>query len=238
MISTIIDIETTNLLTGPGLSEPIDKTTGYLKDDREILEVSYIRVDNATAEILSSGSLYFYKDYFQIENEAQRFHGLTRDFLKQYKDDFDKNLIILDSLFQKTNIIGKNSEHFDIPFIRGFIDKHGKSKLNLDDLIIQAKIKKIDGDRLIYNPILFSTEIQSIFKSTFRRLYTEKTGQVLHPNKRGTLSEYIEVLDAFDKVDEIYASLPKDRVTKAHGALYDCVMTYVVWKECKDRELI
>ena len=49
-------------------------------------------------------------------------------------------------------------------------------------------------------------------------------------NRKGKLSEYIEAIpNGYEMVDQVYNSLNKDRVTKSHGALYDCVMTYVVF---------
>ena len=238
MIGLIIDIETTRLLTGPGLDEPHDPKTGYLKDDREILEVGYIRVDDADKKIISHGTLYFYKPYFQIENEAQSIHGLTRDFLKQYENDFERNLIILNSLIQKTLIIGKNSDRFDIPYITKFIDKHSKGLLDMRSAVSIAKVRDIYKNPFVYEPILFTYDVQKAFKNTYKELYYAKYGGVLSPQARGTLMDYIDVLNKQEEVDALYASLDKDRTTGAHGALYDCVATYVVWKECMERGLI
>lgn len=234
MIDLVLDIETTGLLKGPGLGDPYDENTGFLKDDREILEIGYLRVDDDTEEILSSGTLYFYKPYFQIENEAQRIHGLTRGFLKQYEGEFERNLIMLNSLIQKTCIIGKNSTGFDVPYIKGFIDKHGRGQINMNNVVTWTAVKKIDGTGVLnYSPWLYQIDVQDTFRKTWREMYMRKTNQIISAQRKGTLMEYIDILEKQDELDSIYASLDKDRETGAHGALYDSVATYIVWKECR-----
>lgn len=235
MIGLVIDIETTNLLTGQGLDAPYDPSTGYLKDDREILEVGYLRIEDTTGEIISHGTLYFYKPYFDVE-KTQHIHGIDREFLKQYEEDFNRNLIILNSLIQKTLIIGKNSNSFDIPFINGFIDKHSKGLLPMASAVALSKTKDIDGSFISYTPELYTYDVQKAFKDEFRRLYEQKHGVSLHHNKRGTLMDYIEVLGLQDELDKLYENLDKERTTRAHGALYDCCATYLVWKHCAIKE--
>jgi len=136
MIGTIIDIETTGWLkfeTNP--------TTGVstLSDESEILEIGFINIDMQTKKILTHGTLYFYKPYFHVESQAQSVHGLTREFLKQYEGDFNKNMIALNSLIQSGCLIGKNSEKFDIPFIKAFIDKHMGRKFDIPLLVSIAE---------------------------------------------------------------------------------------------------
>lgn len=231
MIGLVVDIETTGFRN-------YDSQTGLLADSSEILEVGYLRIDMETGGILNHGTLYFYKPYFQVESDAQKIHGLTRSFLEPYEKDFNTNLLMLNSLIQKTCIIGKNSEGFDIPFIRDFLIKHSDGVLDFQSLIMKAKIKKYDDSWLMYDPLEFSLDLQKIFKDEFHRLYYKKTGIELAPQKRGTLTDYINAIDgAQECVDAIYNSLEKARETRAHGALYDCVATYVVWFYCKQNEL-
>lgn len=237
MINTFIDIETTNLLHGKGLDAPFDERTGFLKDDREILEVGYLRADDETKEFLSAGTLYFYKPYFKVESCAQEATGLTREFLEKYEDQFDENLIKLVALIQQTNICGKNSDIFDIPFIKGFIEKHSKYSLCFERMIYQDKIKRIDGNGYLeYSPWLYSTDIQKIFSKKWKEMY-ERKYNISVGRRLGTLMEYVEILELQNKLEELYAKIPKDRVTKAHGALYDTVATYLVWCECIDMGL-
>lgn len=231
MIGLVLDIETTGYLS-------ISPVTGTLPDANEILEVGYIRIDMDTRQILNCGELYFYKPYFQVESDAQKIHGITRDFLEPYAGEFQRNLVILNSLVQRTCIIGKNSNSFDIPFIKEFLRKHSNGYLDITQQVALSSIKYF-GTRtdLFYEVYEFALDMQSIFKDEYHRLHYEKYGTELSGRKRGTLSEYIDVLNAQHVVEAIYNDLPKKRITRAHGALYDAVMTYVVWSWAKAKQL-
>lgn len=226
MIGTVIDIETTDWLKfntdASGWSQ--------LSDTSEILEVGFMNINMDTRKILTYGTLYFYKPYFNVESDAQMTHGLTRDFLMQYEGKFEENLIALNSLIQSTCIIGKNSDTFDIPYIKAFIEKHAGDDFNIPDLVLKLDMKAYGGGKVRYNDTLYALDMQKIYKERFHDLYYDIHKQKLAPQKRGTLSEYIDVINhGQEAVDIVYGGMQKDRVTGAHGALYDAVMTYVVW---------
>lgn len=286
MIGTVMDIETTGYLA-------FDKVDGksVLSDSNEILEVGYININLNTGRIIKYGTLYFYKPYFQIENDAQRIHGLTREFLKQYENDFEKNLCILNTLMQQTVIIGKNSEHFDIPFVKHFLSKHGKDVLDIPTLVTNLAQRTYNEGKLIYSQGCLSWDMQTAFKEEYHRLYKEAYGVKVgvgvaesdimdklckytgitqgaieeclklhgfatadnrtswyypdkeHPaianTKKGSLTAYLDVIpDGWETTNGLYATLDKERVTGAHGALYDCVATFVVWYYCKINNLL
>lgn len=225
MIGTVIDIETTGYLK-------FDASSGIstLADDSEILEVGFLNIDLQTRKILTHGTLYFYKPYFFVESPAQAVHHLTRDFLMKYEDKFEQNLIALNSLIQSTCIIGKNSDKFDIPFIKAFIRKHAGDEFDLPEVVRQLDMKAYNGGKVRYNDTLYALDMQTLYKERFHDLYLERTGNKLPPNKKGKLEEYVAVINCGQEaVDLVYDGLSKDRVTGAHGALYDAVMTYVVW---------
>lgn len=225
MVGLVIDIESTGYL-----QFSMDSGESQLADTSEILEVGYILIDMTTRKILAYGTLYFYKPYFWVESPAQQVHGLTREFLEQYEDQFMNNLIALNSLIQSTCIIGKNSDKFDIPFIKAFIRKHAGDKFDIPAVVTTLKMKGYNGGTVGYNDTLYAMDMQRLYKDRFHDLYFDKTGHKLASNKKGTLSEYISVIPSGQEaVDFVYDSLKKDRVTGAHGALYDAVMTYVVW---------
>lgn len=284
MIGTVLDIETTGYLKFTTLPDG----TSVLSDESEILEVGFINVDMDTCRPLTHGVLYFYKPYFNVESDAQRVHGLTREFLQQYEDKFTENLIALNALMQNAIIIGKNCANFDIPFIEKFILKHGGTKLNIPALVHKAGMQAYYGGKVYYDKDLSSLDMQNIYKSRYKKLYAGKYGlqlglnanyeesvkkfedglgikldgsqlsalkdmhdkliqmrftdtvyplptrQPLSAQKRGTLTEYIEVIpNGKHMVEAFYESLTKERSTGAHGALYDCVATLVVWLEAK-----
>ena len=241
MLYTIVDIETTGLLR-------FDDNSVLIPD---LLEFSYLQVDKDTLDIGKAGTLYFYKDWFDIESEAQQYHGITREFLMKYADQFDDNLTALKAIMTNAIIVGKNSEKFDIPFIRRWIQKMSKQQTDYDigAITTAVGVKAYDGKSIVYH----ESEIQSIdVQELYAPIYRVKT--LLHSlgklnemydgsmtaskfemyheqsdkRKRGKLEEYIQMMpNGQQYVDDIYKDLPKDRVTGAHGALYDCVMTYV-----------
>lgn len=227
MVGTIIDIETTGFLK----FEIIDGNS-QLSDNSEILEVGFINIDMSTKRILTSGTLYFYKPYFNIESDAQKVHGITREFIQKYENDFEKNLIALSALMQCGCIIGKNSDKFDIPFIQAFIRKHGGPKFDFSNVIGLLGMKGYNGGYVFYDNTLTSIDMQVIYRDRWRTLFNEKYGYFPMANKKGKLEEYIDVIpNGTEMVDEIYSTLNKERTTGAHGALYDATMTYIVFLE-------
>ena len=293
MIGTILDIETTGFLSfdtitlpnPAGYGEPIQKS--QLSDNCEILEVGFINIDIDSAKMLSHGTLYFYKPYFHVESDAQRIHGLTRDFLQQFEQDFEKNLIALNALMQNAVIIGKNSTAFDIPVIKAFLEKHGGIELDIKRTTTLLNMKGYNGGYVSYGGDIISLDMQTFYKERFHELYMKKYGLNLTPNmtevdvinevnrrfpnagqygiehslmmlqqakvlnmnkmaypdeghpaltsrKKGSLEQYIDVIDnALMVVDALYGQLTKQRVSGYHSALYDAVMTYVVWYDAK-----
>ena len=230
MICTIFDIETTGFYNM--------KYNVVNPDNAEILEVGYIKVESESLDIIDSGTLYFYKPYFNVESEAQQYHKLTRDFLKQYEKDFDDNLKKLYCLFQQTFVVGKNCNEFDIPFIQAFIKKHSNSYLDIDACFKEFDFKDYDDCYFYYHSFFDSYDIQIGFCETWRDWEERRTGVRPKGKRTGRLEEYINVFPEWQgQVDALYDSLPKDRVTRAHGALYDCVMTYVVFKYCVEHGL-
>ena len=178
MIGTIIDIETTGLLQ----FQTNLKGESELSDESEIIEVGFINIDMVTRKILTHGTLYFYKPYFDIESKAQRIHGLTRDFLRQHEGDFSKNLIILNSIIQCGCIIGKNSDKFDIPYIKAFIKKHAGDIFDIKSLVTRCAMKGYNGGTVMYNDTLYALDLQTIYKQRFHDLYEEKYGLKLGNN--------------------------------------------------------
>lgn len=266
MVGTILDIETTGFLQ-------FDTLTGrsILSDNSEILEVGFITIDMNTIKILSYGTLYFYKPYFNIESDAQRIHGITREFLKQYENQFNKNLIALNSLIQNTCIIGKNSKRFDMPFIKAFIEKHAPDSFDIEDLTIKLNMDAYNGGKVHYVNPTYGIDLQDIYKERFRERHYDKytyyqneikknnftvpqelidkfestyheqfdydkimTMPMITPKKKGSLGDYIDCIpNGQSMADSYYNSLDKERVTGKHGALYDAVLTFIVWLDAR-----
>ena len=221
MIKTVMDIETTGFYK---LNE--DKTT--LLDSSEIVEVGYIQIDDTNFDIVNYGTLYFYKPYFNLENEAAAVHGLTREFLEPYEKDFDRNLIALCSLMENCVMIGKNNRNFDLPYIQSFIKKHAKFDTNIPALVAGLNMKDYNDHKFYYGSSVTVIDTQELYMPIWRSIQFAKTGETTR--KWGTLGQYIESIDGGQQLtQEFYDSLEKARVTGAHGALYDCCMTLVIY---------
>lgn len=190
MLYTLVDIE----------------TNGMSHTTNDILEVGYIQMKR-NMEIVRSGTLYFWKDGWGVGRGD--IHHLSSSFLSQYKDDFDANLVRLITLIHKGIIFGKNSNGFDIPFIRSFILKYGYG------LSVQPA------------GVL---DIQDWLALHYRN-WAINNGIQVSPQKKGTLSEYMDMIGKSQ--DEIMAEFrqkfPDEARVRAHSALYDVYMTYLAF---------
>ena len=195
MLFTIVDAETT--------SKWVNKA--------EILELGYMQV-NEKLEIIRYGNLYFYKSEFDIENEAQAVHKLQRSFLEKYESSFTENIIKLYTLTQKSILVGKNSDRYDIPLIINFLKRHAPE---LDTIEV---VKSID--------------IQEKFKKRFREYYkAQHNGETTR--KFGTLTELMDVIGYTQErvLEEFKNDLGGcEGREQAHSALYDVYMTYLLMK--------
>ena len=205
-----------------------------LDDSAEIVSVGYLRVDLDADRIFDAGVLYFYKPYFHIENDAQKIHKLQRSFLEQYEDQFQTNLAILESLLINSIIIGKNCDAFDIPYIEAFLKKHRGGK-SLYPYINSQGMKNYDKKKLVLENNTTSYDVQTKFAPLYRGLMRKVHGVELSERKKGTLTEYIELLDPERKdvntlIEEIKSLTSDEFCASAHDAMYDVAMTYVVFK--------
>lgn len=239
MVLTVIDIETTGLFK-------FDENNILIPD---ILEVAYALVDTDDMLIRKHGVLYFYRPEFDVESSAQEIHGLQRAFLKNYESQFEENLIALASLMTNATVLGKNCERFDVPFIDRFIEKYKGKMYDIERIVDYADMKNYDGTgRIFHENYVQSIDLQKLYAPIYRlKQYYNKLGRLddlvnqsvpkaewsgLHfdERKRGKLEEYVNLTPgAREMIDSVYGSLEKDRETREHGALYDVVMTYVMY---------
>ncbi len=188
------------------------ETTGLHRSADDILEVGYIRC-NQDFRIVGHGTLYFYRPEYQIENPgAQAVHKLTREFLRQYEKDFEVNLAALYALVRDSIFVGKNSDAFDVPFLKEFIGK------NIPELYSTAKPSR-------------TLDLQKVCAPRFREWYKDTYGSTT--KRPGRLEEYVSMLGYTDGCvkDEFAKLFPEEAVRNhAHAALYDAFMTYLVFK--------
>lgn len=241
MLYTVLDIETTGLMK-------FDANSDLIPD---LLEASFLQVDSKTLRVLKSGSLYFYQPHFDIENDAQSIHQLERKFLMQFEDQFEENLIALAALVTNGVIMGKNSKKFDIPFINHFISKYKGKDYDIGDITSRVAMKNYDKTGIVYHESnVQHIDIQELYSPVYRvKKYLQDVGEIdkfydksftadefnkindyTDKRKRGQLIDYVRMMpNGLAYTESLYDSLPKERETKEHGALYDVCMTYVIW---------
>jgi len=187
------------------------ETTGFNTVNDDILEVGFIRC-NQDFQIITHGVLYFYKPEFQVESAAQKVHGLTRTMLKEHESEFERNMVTLYTLVQKGVLVGKNSDKFDIPFIREFILKYAGSLCHTCQFACSIDMQ---------------TRMSGRFQEWYKRTYGSVT------RRAGRLEEYMGVLgltgeDVRMKYVQLFPEMGKRQ--QAHSALYDAFMTYLVFR--------
>lgn len=202
------------------------ETTGFSKTYDDILEAGFIRTDeNLNIIPNSSLNLYFYKPKFKIENpRAQAVHHLTRDFLRDYENDFNVNIAKMYSCCHNCVFVGKNNLSFDTEFILNFVNRNIM-------------------DKMLYMNINLQIDIQDLMAEPFQKWYREKTGA--KTSRVGKLEEYPAVCNfRLEDLKREFYELFLDRHPEIeargaeHCALYDAFVTYKVAKWLFERGIL
>lgn len=102
------------------------ETRGFSRTHDGMICFSYLTVDEKFAEIKSADILYMCKeDQKESCNEALEVHGITLDFLKDYRDCFDDNLQKIFKICTKGILVGQNITGFDIPYMQEYMALNG-----------------------------------------------------------------------------------------------------------------
>lgn len=181
------------------------ETTGLNVNTCEILEYGYIRVNEKT-EIVAYGELYFWKPGWQIDRGAAGVHGLTPEFMRQFTEDFDKNLAALYTLTKDAYICGKNSRAFDDKVVHNFLERHLGSLPTPDPRGI--------------------ADMQEWLKPSFQEWLLKSQG--IDPGRRkGTLEEYMRMMGlSYETLKKMFQEeCPKARRDTEHSGLFDAYQT-------------
>lgn len=100
------------------------ETTGFSSSYDDVVQFSYIRFDNRK-RVYDAGCLYFYYEGMHWSEEAENVHHISLEFLKQFKDDFRKNVIKMWTILSGANVVGHNSNKFDNPFATNWLARMG-----------------------------------------------------------------------------------------------------------------
>lgn len=196
MIYTVIDIE----------------TSGLSRENADVLSFSYALTDGK--EILAADTLYFWTDGMQWSQESYEIHGLSKEFLSQYKDDFDKNLRAMFSVVQDSVLVGYNS---------GYMDKFG---------VLHGFDYQVIKNFLLRNMLDFP--IPSSFVDLLKIARSRETNA---PNKKlQSIVDYYGISrEAIARVNDIV--FPESKAV-AHNSGYDVVCTVYILKEMLAKDLI
>ena len=196
MIYTVIDIE----------------TSGLSRENADVLSFSYALTDGK--EILAADTLYFWTDGMQWSQESYEIHGLSKEFLSQYKDDFDKNLRAMFSVVQDSVLVGYNS---------GYMDKFG---------VLHGFDYQVIKNFLLRNMLDFP--IPSSFVDLLKIARSRETNA---PNKKlQSMVDYYGI--SREDIVRVNDTVFPGSKAVAHNSGYDVVCTAYVLKEMLAKDLI
>ena len=196
MIYTVIDIE----------------TSGLSRENADVLSFSYALTDGK--EILAADTLYFWTDGMQWSQESYEIHGLSKEFLSQYKDDFDKNLRAMFSVVQDSVLVGYNS---------GYMDKFG---------VLHGFDYQVIKNFLLRNMLDFP--IPSSFVDILKISRIRETNA---PNKKlQSMVDYYGI--SREEIARVNNTVYPDSKAVAHNSGYDVVCTAYILKEMLAKDLI
>lgn len=196
MIYTVIDIE----------------TSGLSRENADVLSFSYTLTDGK--EILAADTLYFWTEGMQWSQESYEIHGLSKEFLSQYKDDFDKNLRAMFSVVQDSVLVGYNS---------GYMDKFG---------VLHGFDYQVIKNFLLRNMLDFP--IPSSFVDLLKIARSRETNA---PNKKlQSMVDYYGI--SREEIARVNNTVYPDSKAVAHNSGYDVVCTAYILKEMLAKDLI
>lgn len=196
MIYTVIDIE----------------TSGLSRENADVLSFSYALTDGK--EILAADTLYFWTDGMQWSQESYEIHGLSKEFLSQYKDDFDRNLRAMFSVVQDSVLVGYNS---------GYMDKFG---------VLHGFDYQVIKNFLLRNMLDFP--IPSSFVDLLKIARSRETNA---PNKKlQFMVDYYGV--SREEIARVNNTVFPGSKAVAHNSGYDVVCIAYVLKEMLAKDLI
>lgn len=104
------------------------ETTGLSPSEGDIIQFAYATFDDSNI-CIKADCLYFYYPGLLWSDEAYAIHNIPLDFLYQYADKFEENLIKMWTVLSGANVCGHNVRDFDCPFATAFLAKFGLTNL-------------------------------------------------------------------------------------------------------------
>lgn len=103
--------------------------------------------------LVRAENLYFYKENMHFSEEAYEVNGLSLEFLSQYKDKFEENIIKMYALLNRAKVAGYNNLDYDDPFVTTWLRRNGMGSfaigLSRDVMQIYKPIYKRQAIKLV-----------------------------------------------------------------------------------------
>lgn len=101
------------------------ETTGFDSVTCDVIQFAYAMFDNNNMFVKSENLYFYYEGMSWSQEAADQSHHLSLAFLKQYEDDFRKNILKMFSVLNRANVCGHNLIHFDCPFVKRWLQRMG-----------------------------------------------------------------------------------------------------------------
>lgn len=85
--------------------------------------------DKTITKLHDSGVIYFSHPSIFFDKGAYNVHGLSQEFLDQYKDQFYDNLAKMFKILYRGRLVGHNLDKFDIPMCEQFLNRFGYGEI-------------------------------------------------------------------------------------------------------------
>lgn len=187
-----------------------DIETNGLDRTSEILEFGFVRCKNDFT-LVSAGQLFFWQDGWDVGRTD--IHGLTPEYLDEYKSLFVVNMSQLYGIMKDGNVVGKNNHSFDDKVLNSFMIRH-----------TFAEDKQIS----LKTTFASSADIQTTHANKWRNIMHERGIDV--GRQKGTLEGYLDAIGYGPEIVGKYCEMCgiKMRGNLMHSAGVDAMATYIV----------
>ena len=100
------------------------ETTGLSSMVHDVIQFAYITYDEKNMPVKAE-SLYFYYEGMSWTEETYAVHQIPLEFLKQFEDKFEENVIKMYATLMNGNVCGHNAKAFDCVFAKNWLSRMG-----------------------------------------------------------------------------------------------------------------
>lgn len=145
-----------------------DVETSGLESGCDVLSFSYMLADESL-NVKRAETLYFWKEgVTKWTEDSYRIHGLSKEFLRQFEKDYDRNLRKMYIAMSYADLVGYNSGYFDAEgIVHGFDYTRCKSFLlrnGMPELTVLGMYDVMRIYKAAYHPQ--QSKLQSIFDAS------------------------------------------------------------------------